>query len=151
MTARILLVIGLVMYAALAEYAHRRLFKGYRKQKGSLLRALDPELGQRHWNYVVTSRGLAVGAGGVVGYVAGRIGFWAHPLLYGAFMGIAFSLLWAVRLVVGWALGFYPVSGGLRTRYIVERVPLRTLLIDLALALPGIGFLCGILILWPRS
>lgn len=151
MTGLILLVIGLVVYAAPAEYVHRRLFSGYRKQTGSLVRALNPQRRRTHWFYVIVSRCFSVGVVLAAVYVAGRLGSWRHPLPFGAAMGIAFVLLWAVETAAGWAFGFYPVRDGFRARYIVEHVPLRTLLADLALSLPAVGLLCALLALWPQS
>ena len=150
MTGAILLTICLFLYAALAQYLHRQLLIGYEKQKGALLRALNPELGRRLWIHEITSLILLLGLMSAAVYAAMRLDFVTNTLHSFSLVGL-FMLFWqTVNTIIGWALGLFPFSGGFRGRYVVERVPPRTLFLDLALFVPAAGLLCGIAILsWP--
>ena len=141
----VLLVVGSLAYAALAEYAHRRIFREYGKLTGPLLRALHPQLRRRHLIYVVSRLAIAAASVAAVGVLTIRLGLWNRPLASAAILWIASFFSYVVSGAAGWGLGFYPVSGGFRTRYIVAAIPAWQFLIDVALAIPILGFAWGIL------
>ena len=147
MTGAILLTICLFLYAALAQYLHQQLLIGYERQKVSLLRARNHDHGRRFRIYVITSLSLFLGLMGAAAYAATRVDYLSSSLHSLALVGLVLLFWLAVNTIIGWALSLYPFTGGFRGRYIVERVPLRTLFINLALVVPAAGLLCGIAIL----
>jgi hypothetical protein len=134
------LLIGAVACALLAEYARRKLFTRYRKRTGSLVRALSPQARRRYRIYVITGLGLRIITAFAVGFFIVRFGLWASQPVLVAVLWFAFFISHTVRTAAGWALGLYPAASGFRACYIVEHVPLSRLLVDLALALPIVGF-----------